>query len=488
MYDIIVIGSDVSALVTASFAAHLGARILLVDDGDTSSPVSLPGGYCFDADPLPWTGLDDSGVFSKLLHELHIEDVPGKQGPPGLQVMLESRTIEFSSGMRERCNDTARDFLLDHDETRRYFALIEDDARFIRDMVQLILGCPVGFRGTIAALLSERARRLARQAGRKISGLAVLDASRDLFHSLDAECSLFSRYDYYGLADARSSYCIYSSICGSCGILPGEKDSILEALRNSAEKSGGTIMRPDRIDSVALGDDILIEVSVEGACERIEGRRLVVSTKWRGFPVLIQNEKSLSDWYEHHFIPRRRPVSPFTLHLGVDACSIPESMGDHLVMLRDDNGRSNTPSFFYLQAGPTGPSMSAPAGRRALSVTAFLSPSSRENYDRALVFTADAMLDALNQAFPFLHEGIDSMDRDLSISRFIRALKAPALDHVVKERPLFGLPFNAGDTPRANVFITGGELAPLLGFDGDIISGINAAQRACGEIQYVYYP
>jgi hypothetical protein len=163
-------------------------------------------------------------------------------------------------------------------------------------------------------------------------------------------------------------------------------------------------------------------------------------------------------------------------------------MGEHLVMLRDNDGRSDSLPFFYLQAGPTGPSTSAPEGGRALSVTAFLPPSLRGPDDAELASTADAMLDVLKQAFPFLYEGIDSMDRDLSISRFIRALQAPALDHVMKERPLLGLPIYAGDTPRANVFITGGELAPLLGFDGDIVSGINAAQRACGETQYVYYP
>jgi len=41
--------------------------------------------------------------------------------------------------------------------------------------------------------------------------------------------------------------------------------------------------------------------------------------------------------------------------------------------------------------------------------------------------------------------------------------------------------FLSGKTPLKNVFLTGGILMPGLGFEGEIMSGTNAARLAMGE-------
>jgi len=90
------------------------------------------------------------------------------------------------------------------------------------------------------------------------------------------------------------------------------------------------------------------------------------------------------------------------------------------------------------------------------------------------------MLENLGSFLPFLKENLDFMNLDKSIE--ISSTCHKTINHkYMMKNPAIGMSFLSGRTPLKNVFLTGGMLMPGLGFEGEIMSGTNAARLAIGE-------
>ncbi len=484
MYDIVVIGSDISALVAAALAVDRGASTLMVGEDSLPAPFSLPGGYTFDPCPLPWTGFDDRGISIGILGAMGMDFHPPCPEESLLQVVLPNRTVDFSSGVERRSRETARDLLIDHGTIRKHYETIRKDADYVRGCIAGILAEDSGLRTHLRRESQERLGRLLRRKERLFRNLRK-DMPPWALGAFEAEYAFFSPYRRYDIFSELSSYCIDSSLRGSYYISTGLKGSIVDFLQSKILRGKGSIMICDKIDRVKPEAGIVVETIAGGVRDRHRGRRLFVSTKWRGFPLLIRQEERLSKWMSVHFESRRFISFPFTIHLGVEESSLPEKMGEHLLIYCGKSLGSLYGPFLYLHASPRGSSDAAPAGHRALELTALLGHSPACLREEVLLFIASFMLHRLYYYFPFLREGTKNLDVEASIKESRAASHLTGHGYAARCRSWDTLPLLESSSPIRGLSFTGGELMPLLGFDGDIISAVNSVRKTFGEDAYV---
>jgi phytoene dehydrogenase-like protein len=75
---------------------------------------------------------------------------------------------------------------------------------------------------------------------------------------------------------------------------------------------------------------------------------------------------------------------------------------------------------------------------------------------------------------PFLRENIDHINIGKSIERSRKYQEAVNQKYIMRADPILGIAALPNRTPMRNVFLTGGMLLASLGFEGEIVSGINA--------------
>ena len=94
MYDVLVIGSDLSSLLAALNLQKRHKKVALLraerHTAFTDAPVHL-----FHVDPLPWTGLTEGGLLAEILNEHDIAH-PHDNKDGALQIIFPERRIDFS--------------------------------------------------------------------------------------------------------------------------------------------------------------------------------------------------------------------------------------------------------------------------------------------------------------------------------------------------------------------------------------------------------
>ncbi|MCL2669988.1 MAG: hypothetical protein FWE89_04820, partial [Syntrophaceae bacterium] len=97
MYDLIIIGQDISTAVAALAAARRGLKTILIRE-EASQTCLREGGYAFPADTSPITGLGLGQPLEELFAEwdLSLAEAPGLvQMDPAFQVILPDHRVDL---------------------------------------------------------------------------------------------------------------------------------------------------------------------------------------------------------------------------------------------------------------------------------------------------------------------------------------------------------------------------------------------------------
>jgi phytoene dehydrogenase-like protein len=131
--------------------------------------------------------------------------------------------------------------------------------------------------------------------------------------------------------------------------------------------------------------------------------------------------------------------------------------------------------LIYLEISAAGDTKRAPNGKRALSATVFLKESSLVLNDEVLKEISKAVFQSLETFLPFLQENLDFLNIDNSIELSRKNQEVVNQKYCMSSCPFFGMSSISNKTHIRNIYMTGGILHAGLGFEGEIISGINAA-------------
>jgi hypothetical protein len=96
--------------------------------------------------------------------------------------------------------------------------------------------------------------------------------------------------------------------------------------------------------------------------------------------------------------------------------------------------------------------------------------------DKELTDITTSIFQSLDKFLPFLKENLDYINIGKSIEIAKKYQGLVSLKYRMDTAPFFGLKNISHNTPVRNVFITGGMLLAGLGFEGEILSGVNAAR------------
>jgi phytoene dehydrogenase-like protein len=235
-----------------------------------------------------------------------------------------------------------------------------------------------------------------------------------------------------------------------------------------------------KISKIKKGKAIEVEmVDKSGNTSAISAKFLIVSTKWKGMHLLLdgKNKVNFGDWIS----PIKISHLPFTIHLGCARKCIPEKMTRHVAIVPDVEKNIFDNNLIILETSmPSDESLTAEA-RVSLTATVFLpnDPAlwSKEN----LAVTAESMKDRLDFFLPFLKDNIEFFDleKSIDISGMSHGVFNPK--YSISNSFITGFAARTNKTRFKNVYLTGASLLTDAGFEGEIISGINAASRVIAK-------
>lgn len=474
MYDTIVLGNDPGSLIAAVTLASHGEKTVLLTMEDTPDLYS-ESGYTFDIDPLPWTGLNRGDVLRQLLAHLLIthEDCPLD---PALQIIFREHRIDIYNETEAYFKEMEREFPDEAWKILNFYKSIAKSGTFASGLIGKNLHLQPETVGDYINLLRNMPAIMLKKKA-FAANLRNIQKEPELKKILEAQILLLSNLDPYGISPISFARTLSLSL-NRFFYHTGGKYHLIEKLKKKFETDGGIIERCS-ISTLELERAIKANVKVgDEDIPTIYGRNIIISTKYENFTSLLEENRKFSA-LRKRYDEINPSLYPFTIHIGVQDRCIPEKMGVYVVV-SDETGPDEDGNLLFLETSKPGDTLRAPDGKRAISATTFLKNSPSELDNNALENIAEVMLKTLGGFLPFLKENLDFMDLEKSINISRSCYRTINHKYRVKN-PFIGMSFLPNKTPLKNVFLTGGMLMPGLGFEGEIMSGINAAKLTIGE-------
>lgn len=479
MHDTIIIGRDLSSLVAALSLSRRGLKTVLLTEGDQESEYR-EAGYAFPIDPTPYSGFGEDQTVGTLLRSLNLEpdDAP-KPLPanPALQVILPRHRIDLFHDKEQMLSDIIREFPQSEQTIRRFYYTIDKAGALMGSWIRGDQADDRPLHGKRRLGLFRLPAALALWFSLLIQGRGTCAAFRRV---VEAQLTVLSHL-HTGNAPLPLSSAYLLSLPQREVYYPlGGRITWLNWLRKSFTDAGGILMDGCSVMRIDTKPDISIDIENAGVSTTLRGKRLIVSTQWEKLKPLLTQRKAFRRLA--HRLRAVRPVAyPFCLHLGVHAGGLPEQLASYALWIRDDTRPATDQNLVFIQTSRPEETERAPNGKRALCATVFLKKSPVMLTDLELNDAAKGMIDSLEGFLPFLRESIDYVNIEKSIAVARRCQEMISLKYHPPKGMLIGMNTLGPHTPLPNVFLTGGILRAGLGFEGEILAGMDAASAARGE-------
>lgn len=480
MYDAIVIGRDLSSLTAALTAVRSGLKTVLVAE-DSLEAEHRDAGYAFPIDPTPLSGFGQEQMISRLLAELHLTQEgapPVMLLDPALQVILPGHRVDIFQD-RERLiaemirefPEMAREIMRFHHAVARAGALVE---RWIGEDFP-------GGRRDFRGLLRRLGRLPAAITGRSSLAIRGNEKVNSFRRVIEAQMTILSHLDINGHLPLSAAYLLFLPARGLFYPCAG-RNAWLKWLCKGFTDSGGILQEGCSVIRIDTEPEIMVDLESAGTSSTLSGKKLIVSTKWEKLNLLLLEQKPF-----RRLVRRFGAIRPaaylFCLHMGVHEGGLPERMAPYAVVVPDENRPVTEGNLVFLEASFPGETGRAPEGRRAITATVFLKDSPLRLNDRELKEYATGIIDSLGGFLPFLRESIDYIHVEKSIALSRQCHELVNQKYRTRKHPFFGISILSPETPVRDVFLTGGMLLAGQGFEGEILSGINAAFLAGSEVR-----
>ncbi|MDD4357998.1 MAG: hypothetical protein PHN98_12215 [Smithellaceae bacterium] len=475
MYDLIVIGDDLSSHVAAAYACGNGLNTLLIAESGLGG-LNLIGDFIFNIDPTPITGLGREQPGLSVLIELGIV-LPEDHASPlntACQIILPDHRIDFHSDPVLLQAELAREFPEQADDIRDFYSIASDASEEFQGWLTEHPHLQPNHIQEYAAYLKILPYIVRYKYG-AVHFDKILSQNASLEKVWEAQQALlsFNNEDLFSFASA-FQYCAPTR---GVYFFPQGKQFLFNALIEKIESNKGLYLNHQQVISITRNKTIELEIkSPDGATSRVSGLNLIVSTKSDALSLLQRNRKhiNLSDWL--------RPVKiiyyPFTIFLGIATTCLPEQMARHVAIVADVTKDLYDGNLIILETSLPEKDRAPAQTKTSLTATVYL-PDHREKYwtPDALKREADSMLDRLDIFFPFLKDHIEMSDIDKSIDISSASRKVISPKYKVRNSLFTSFAAKNNKTFYDNVFLTGTSLLSDAGFDGEILSGKNAALR-----------
>jgi prolycopene isomerase len=508
LWDVIVIGSGIGGLVTASQLAAKGARTLVLEryliPGGSGGSFSRAG-YTFDVGASMIFGFGTSGHTNLLTRALGdvgeaCETIPDPAQlhyhlPAGLSLPVHRDYEAFISELSARFpheRDGIRSF---YDTCWQVFRCLdampllslEDPAYLAKVFLRAPLAC-LGLARWLPVNVGDVARRFIRDP--------------DLLRFIDMECFCWSVMPADRTPMINAGMVFSDRHAGGINYPRGGVGSIATALVRGLQRHGGDIRYKSRVTKILFeGRGITARAVgvVLASGEEIRARRVVSNaTRWDTFAspdaetrpegqALV--EAALTPRAEKVWRRRYRPSASFlSLHLGVDAAVIPANCHCHHLVLEEWSAMEDEQGVVFVSIPSLLDPGLAPAGRHivhAFTPSAIehwngLSPAQYRDKKSAdadrLIQRLEAILPGLSSAIRHLEVGTPRTHR-----RFLGRLGGSYGPIPARALPgLLPMPFNR--TGLKGLYCVGDSCFPGQGLNAVAFSGYACAHRIGADL------
>lgn len=474
MHDLTVIGDDLSAHTAAAVAANYGLDTILMAEYGTGG-VCLFGDFAFNVDPTPLNGLGVNQTCLSLLAELDIQPIEreGRLLNPAYQIILPEHRIDFFNEKEALISEMVREFPREAKEISIFYeSVIKKCAVFSQWLRNHPYIRPVSLKDCYHyfKLLPHLLRHQADNARFK----NLLKHNAALNKVFEAQEALLA--SNIGHQNSFSSSFQYCAPFRGIYRFPQGKQIIFNSLIEKLEANKGLYLSHCKILSIKTREKA-VEIEVNdrtGNTTVISSKNLIVSTKWEKMVLLFAGKPmNLGDWIS----PVKVLYLPFTIHLGCTRKCVPEKMAYHLALVSDIQKNIFDDNLIILESNMPDNESIYPSDKLSMTATVFL-PNNPQAWSREnLEVTASSTLARMEFFLPFLKENIELFDLDKSIelSKTSRSVFSPK--YKINNSLISCFAARTNKTRFNNVFLTGGSLLTDAGFEGEIISGMNAAAR-----------
>jgi len=492
-WDVIIIGSGIGGLVTATQLAAKGLQVLVLEQyliPGGSSGYFERNGYRFDVGASMIFGFGSQGTTNLLTRSLAAVNVSLETIPDPVQIHY-----HLPDDLNLRVHRDYENFL---QELTAYFPHERQGIRQFYDECWRVFNCL----NAMELLSLEEPRYLARvffQHPLACLGLVyylpqnVGDVARRylrdpaLLRFIDMECYCWSVVSAPQTPMINAGMVFSDRHYGGINYPRGGVGQIAQKLADGLGKAGGHIRYRSRVTKILLQGDRAVGVQLaDGRC--IRAQRIVSNaTRWDTFDKLLP-QKSLPRAEERWRRRYQQSPSFLSLHLGVRADVVPQNADCHHILLEEwDRMEASQGTIFVSIPTLLDPDL-APPGHHIIHA---FTPSwlqewqilSRGAYEQKKAAAARNLIGRLESIFPGLDAGLDYMEvgTPRTHRRFLgRSGGTYGPIPRRKLRGLLGMPFNRTAIP--GLYCVGDSTFPGQGLNAVAFSGFACAHRIAVDL------
>ncbi|MEM7772689.1 MAG: carotenoid isomerase [Cyanobacteria bacterium P01_A01_bin.37] len=494
-YDVIVIGSGIGGLVTATQLASEGAKVLVLEryliPGGSAGYFEREG-YRFDVGASMIFGFGDKGTTNLLTRALDavdesIETIPDLVQihyhlPKDLELKVHRDYEQFLQELIARFPHEAKGIRQFYDECWQVFNCL--NAMELLSLEEPRYLMRVFFQHPFACL--GLVKYLPQNAG-DVARRYIHDP--ELLQFIDMECYCWSVVPADQTPMINAGMVFSDRHYGGINYPKGGVGQIAQKLAAGLEKAGSDIRYRARVTKIIIENGKAVGVTLASG-EEIRARRIASNaTRWDTFDKLLPQttlppkEKKWRDRYQ-------KSPSFFSMHLGVRADGLPDDMECHHIILEDWQHLEDAYGTIFVSIPSLLDPSLAPANHHIFHVFTpswmddwqALSPSEYEQKKEAI---ANQLIVRLEAIFPGFSAALDY--QEIGTPRTHRRFlgRADGTYGPIPSRKLLGLlgmPFNK--TSIAGLYCVGDSTFPGQGLNAVAFSGFACAHRIAVDLGF----
>jgi len=470
IYDLIVIGDDLSSYVAAALASDRGLKTVLLSEIGIGDLLTI-GDTSFNIDFTPLSGIVFSDAGIAVLKDLGISHKISLLDP-AYQVILPQHRIDFFHSKDMLIHEMTREFPDEAADIKFLYDCVEKASEIVREWLNdhpyvrphqfkeyldYLKLTPHLMKGIMDSM------KLKKAISQNLAFKRAIEAQQILLS--------FSRNNHHPIF----SFFLLAAPWLGFGYLPLGKQTLLDAAIHKIVSLNGIYLRNCETLSIKKDKPYKVIYNDEGGiAAEIDAHHMIVSTKWQSRHLLTDKKKYLS--LEDRIRPTKISHLPLTIHLSVRPGCIPEKMARHVVVVNDLKRDVQDDNLMILYSG-TENDKDLTQKQIPLSVTSFFPSAPSFWLQDVLMQKAEQMITRLECFLPFLKENIEFIDIEASIEFSKRQQQIINPQYQLRRSWLTGFAAKDNRTRFKDLYLTGASLLLDIGLDGEIMSGMNAVDR-----------
>ena len=492
-YDVIVIGSGIGGLVTATQLAAKGAKVLVLEryliPGGSAGYFEREG-YRFDVGASMIFGFGDQGTTNLLTRALAavgmtLETIPDPVQihyhlPQGLDLKVHRDYEKFLQALTAHFPKESQGIRKFYDQCWQVFNCLNAMELLSLEELGYLLRIFFQQPGACLGLVKYLPQNVGDIARRYIQ-------DPELLKFIDMECYCWSVVTADRTPMINAGMVFSDRHYGGINYPKGGVGKIAQKLVEGLEKTGSEIRYKARVTEILLEKGRAVGVKLADGSQYQAQRIVSNATRWDTFGSLLSSEnipKSEVDWQKRY----QKSPSFLSLHLGVQANVLPLGTECHHILLEDWQRMEDEQGTIFVSI-PTllDPSL-APADHHIIHA---FTPSwladwqglSSQQYQAKKEDDADRLIERLEKIFPGLSAGLDYQEvgTPRTHRRFLGrqdGTYGPIPRH--KLWGLLGMPFNRTAVP--GLYCVGDSTFPGQGLNAVAFSGFACAHRIAVDL------